>query len=86
MVAEKLKLVAIELVFCFVPLIVLLIDSAIKKPENVRKSITDKHFTVEYPNWVLGFGIFGCVLVLIFMFFVELVLDEPLKNVAAIYA
>lgn len=42
MVAVKLKLVAIELVFCFVPLIVLLIDSAIKKPENVRKSITDK--------------------------------------------
>ena len=83
--AAKLKLVAIELVFCFVPLIVLLIDSAIKKPENVRKSITDKHFTVEYPNWVLGFGIFGCELVLIFMFFVELVLDEPLKNVAAIY-
>lgn len=84
--AAKLKYIAIVLVFCFGPLIVLLIDSAIKKPENMGKSITDKHFTVEYPNWVLGFGVFGCVFVLIFMFFAELVLDEPVKNVAAFYA
>ena len=50
MVAVKLKMVAIALVFCFVPLIALLIDSVIKKPENVRKSIADEHFTVEYPK------------------------------------
>ena len=71
MVAVKLKLVAIELVFCFVPLIVLLIDSAIKKPKNVRKSITDKHFTVEYPNYMLGLGVLDCVGVLfIFLLYV----------------
>lgn len=71
MVAVKLKMVAIALVFCFVPLIALLIDSVIKKPENVRKSIADEHFTVEYPKYVFWVGVLDCMAALVvFLVFV----------------
>lgn len=65
MVAVKLKMVAIAVVFCFAPLIVLLADSVIKKPENVRKSIVDEHFTVEYPKYVFWVGVLDCVAALV---------------------
>lgn len=71
MIAVKLKMVAIALVFCVVPLIAAFVDSSLKKPENVRKSVTNEHFTVEYPKYVFWVGLLDCMAALVvFLVFV----------------
>ena len=78
----KLRAMAIALMFCFVPLIMLLIDAAFKRPKKLRKTATDKNFVVRMPEYVLYVGIADCLAVM-FLFLVYYIDDVPNTKVAA---
>lgn len=78
----KLRAMAIALMFCFVPLIMLLIDAAFKRPKKLRKTATDKNFVVRMPEYVLYVGIADCLAVM-FLFLVYYIDDVPNNKVAA---
>lgn len=52
-----LKLFVVSIVLCIVPLIVFSIDAVVKKPKKIRKTVSDKHFTVRPPMWLLYVGV-----------------------------